>query len=302
MSRAKPKQSFFSTSFQSVTLVVMMVMVSLGLWIHDRGFVFPWVAQPLRVWMLDVGQGDAFLIEFPTGEQWLIDGGPDDTVLAKLGSVLPPWDRKIDALVLTHADADHVTGFVSVLDRYEIGTVYESGVRAHTPPDEAFVSQLKTEERLSHRILRAGETLSVGEARLSVLWPDDSSLLEPSASRNNLSIVIRLDYGQTSILFTGDVEQDPEQMFGPSSGDIDVLKVGHHGSLTSTSWSFLNQVHPEIAFLSLGADNEYGHPHPTIVQRLQERNVQIFRTDQEGDILLTSYGGEPTVEVHRLPF
>src|SRR3989338_9184601 len=105
------------------------------------------------------------------------------------------------------------------------------------------------------RLLQAGETLFIGDVRLSILWPDEASLLEASASRNNLSVVIRLDYGQTSILFTGDAEQDSEKMFGPRSGDIDILKVGHHGSLTSTSWSFLNQVYPEIAFLFFLAEN-----------------------------------------------
>lgn len=302
MSRAKPKQHFFPASFQVIVLLILVLILSIGLWIRQSGFVFPWVAQPLRVWMLDVGQGDAFLIEFPTGEQWLIDGGPDDAVLAKLGSVLPPWDRSIDALVLTHADADHVTGLVSVLDRYDIGTVYESGVRARTPPDDAFVSQLKTEEGLFYKKLQAGETLFVGDVRLSVLWPDEVSVQKASTSRNNLSLVIRLDYGQTSMLFTGDAEQDPESIFGPRSGDVDVLKAGHHGSLTSTSWFFLNQIHPEIALLSLGADNDYGHPHPSVLQRLQEQRVQIFRTDQDSDVLLTSYGGEPRVESRPLPF
>ncbi|KKR04157.1 MAG: hypothetical protein UT30_C0011G0003 [Candidatus Uhrbacteria bacterium GW2011_GWF2_39_13] len=302
MSRAKPKQHFFSAPFQAIILVVAVFGLSIGLWIYHSQFFIPWVEQPLRVWMLDVGQGDAFLIEFPTGEQWLIDGGPDNTLLTKLGSILPPWDRSINAMILTHADTDHVTGLVCVLDRYDIGTVYESGVRAHTQPDNAFVSQLKTDEEFSHKKLQAGEILVIGDVRLTVLWPDELFLREASTSRNNFSIVIQLDYGQTSILFTGDTEEELESIFGSRSGDIDVLKIGHHGSLTSTSWSFLNQVHPEMAFLSLGADNDYGHPHPTILQRLQEQEVQIFRTDQDGDVLLTSYGGEPIVESHPLPF
>ena len=140
MPRAAPKR-LLPLNTQTIALVVAVFLLSRVLWAQTAAIVFPWQEMPLRVWMLDIGQGDAFFIEFPTGEQMLIDGGPDDSVLAKLGSLLLPWDRTLDAVLLTHPDADHVTGLVSVLDRYEVDMVYETGIRAHTPYDSAFVER-----------------------------------------------------------------------------------------------------------------------------------------------------------------
>lgn len=251
--------------------------------------------------MLDIGQGDAFFIEFPTGEQWLIDGGPDDAVLAKLGSLLLPWDRTLDAVFLTHPDADHVTGLVSVLDRYEVDTIYETGVRAHTPNDEAFVDRRET--ILSDRTqLISGNVLNVGDVTLTIVWPDGSQEGIYPEKRNNLSINFVLEYGDTRVLFTGDAEAVVEASVGPRVGDVDVLKVGHHGSLTSTSWEFLQIVDPEVTLISMGRENTYGHPHPVIIERLVQIGATILRTDLHRDVLLTSYGDEPIVQPSPLPF
>ncbi len=255
----------------------------------------------MRVWMFDIGQGDAFFIEFPTGEQVLIDGGPDDSILAKLGSLLLPWDRSLNAILLTHPDADHITGLVSVLDRYEVDTVYETGVRAHTPYDEAFTKSLgsKGSDRTT---LRSDDVIEIGEVTLTVVWPDVSLVDAYPNKRNNLSINVLLEYGDTTILFTGDSEDIVEETVGSRVGDIDVLKVGHHGSFTSTSWEFLQVIRPEIALISMGRENSYGHPHPTVIQRLEDIGADMFRTDLHQDVVLTSYGGEPEVKPSPLPF
>jgi len=284
-----------------IALIAGALVLSAFLWAQAARVILPWQEKPLRIWMLDVGQGDAIFIEFPTGEQWLVDGGPDDAVLAKLGSLLPPWDRTLDAVLLTHPDADHVTGLVGVFDQYEVETVYETGVRAHTPHDEAFAQQLRT--IMSDRtILFGGDVVQVSGVTLTVLWPEDSQEGSYSENRNNLSINFLLEYSDTSILFTGDAEEAVESIVGPQVGDIDVLKVGHHGSLTSTSWEFLQAIDPEIALISLGRDNRYGHPHPVVIDRLKQIGAAILRTDLHRDILLTSYGGEPTVQPSPLPF
>ena len=299
MPRAAPKR-LLPLNTQTIALVVAVFLLSSVLWAQTAAIVFPWQEMPLRVWMLDIGQGDAFFIEFPTGEQMLIDGGPDDSVLAKLGSLLLPWDRTLDAVLLTHPDADHVTGLVSVLDRYEVDMVYETGIRAHTPYDSAFVER---ESILSDRTqLIAGDTIEMGDVTLTVVWPDDSQAGNYPETRNNFSLNLLLEYGQTSVLLTGDSEAIVEESVGPRVGDIDVLKVGHHGSLTSTSWEFLETVTPEIALISLGRENSYGHPHPTVIARLEDIGAAIFRTDFHQDVLLTSYGGEPNVELSPLPF
>ncbi|TAL51024.1 MBL fold metallo-hydrolase [Patescibacteria group bacterium] len=312
MHRATPKK-VFPLKMQTCLLVVTVLILSIVLWVQTAAIVFPWQEKPLRVWMLDIGQGDAFFIEFPTGEQMLIDGGPDDFVLAKLGSLLLPWDRTLDAILLTHPDADHITGLVGVLDRYDVETIYETGIRAHTPYDEAFV-ELETilsdptsldvvELRgTSRTILSAGDTIEIGDVTLTIVWPDDAQAGTYPEKRNNFSLNVLLEYGETTMLFTGDSESLVEESVGPRVGDIDVLKVGHHGSLTSTSWKFLQVTDPEIALISMGRENTYGHPHPTIIARLEDMGARIFRTDLHQDVLLTSYGEEPEVHASPLPF
>jgi competence protein ComEC len=297
MSRAAPRHHHINR--QGVIIIASVILASTVVWALSARVLLPWQEQPLRVWMLDIGQGDAFFIEFPTGEQWLIDGGRDDAVLAKLGSLMLPWDRTLYAVVLTHPDADHVTGLVAVLDRYHVGTVYESGVRAHTPYDRAFSQRLhgSTTQRL-----QTGDVLHVGAVTLTVVWPDDPPVGRDLETRNNDSINILLEYADTTMLFTGDAEEEVEMVVGPRVGDIDVLKVGHHGSLTSTSWEFLQATEPEMALISMGRNNTYGHPHPVIIERLIQIGAIILRTDLHRDVLLTSYGGEPVVQSSPLPF
>ncbi len=302
MRRAKPSHPLLDR--ERVWLLVLAGVtfaLAFALWSFGSAQGLPWRSRPLKLWMLDVGQGDAFLIEFPTGEQLLVDGGPDDSVLSTLGGVLPPWDRTLDAILLTHPDADHVTGLISVLDRYRVGTVYESGVGARTPPASAFVQAL-AQYGARRRLVSLGDKITFGNATLTVLWPDEILDGQYPETRNNFSVNVLLEYGGTTVLLTGDAQEDAERVVGPRAGDIDVLKVGHHGSLTSTSYDFLVQTKPDIALISMGRDNPYGHPHPVIVRRLKEAGVEIFRTDQDGDVLLTSYGGEPIVVSRPLPF
>jgi competence protein ComEC len=202
-------------------------------------------------------------------------------------------------VLVTHPDADHVSGIISVLDRYDVGTIYESGVGAHTPFGQAY-EEAKVDQVV--KVIEAGDVIQIGEVRLTILWPEETLEGEYPESRNNFSIVFLLEYGETSVLFTGDTEEQAEDEYASRVGDVDVLKVGHHGSLTSTSWNLLELTDPEVAMISMGEDNSYGHPHPVILDRLSQIGAQIFRTDQSGDILLTSYGGEPVVESHPLPF
>lgn len=300
MIRAAPKRPWLVEK-QTIILFVLVFALSMILWVVGSPFFFPWQEPPLRVWALDVGQGDAFFIQFPDGTRWLIDGGPDDSVLVKLGSILPPWDRSLDAILLTHPDADHITGLVSVLDRYRVSVVYETGARAHTPPAQAFVDRL-TREGADHELLQTGDRLEIAGVNLTVLWPDESQEGIYPEERNNLSINLLIEYGGTRMLLTGDAEASVEEMVGPRAGDIDILKVGHHGSLTSTSWSFLEHTKPEIALISSGRDNPYGHPHPVIVERLFEHGTAVYRTDLHGDLLVVSDGSDPEVRPSSLPF
>jgi len=255
----------------------------------------------LRVWFFDVGQGDAIFVETESGKQMLIDTGPSDVVLQKLGEVMWPWDRSIDALVLTHPDADHIAGTPGVLDRYQIGQVYESGLVAYT----AVAKKIKDEEQTNHipvSFLRAGGTFEFGGVHVDVLWPRDIDVANAKDDRNEASIVLKLTYQDTTVLLTGDAPETAEQMFAAQVGHIDVLKVGHHGSVTSTSNELLDAIQPTEAIVSVGKQNRYGHPHPLILERLRQHHTSVLQTMREGDILLWSNGKESHIEPHPLLF
>jgi competence protein ComEC len=301
MPRAKPKHHIMPR-FVKITLSLgCLFFVALILWASGSQATVLKNDKPLKVWVFDVGQGDALLIETPTGEQILIDGGRDDAILAKLGGVMLPWDRTLDAILLTHPDADHGTGLVSVLDQYIVETIYETGAMAHTDSNRAFVSSIIAEDA-HHRLIQFGDVIEFGEVILEVLSPDKIYADAYPSNRNDTSLVIKVIYGDTTMLLMGDAEAEVEASLQRSAGDIDILKVGHHGSLSSSTWEFLQSTHPEVAIISAGEDNQYGHPHPIVLSRLEELGVPVLRTDKDGDILITSWGDEPMLTPAPLPF
>lgn len=254
--------------------------------------------EELRVHFFDVGQGDAIFIELPDGRQILIDGGPDDRVLEKLNSLMPFWDRSIDIVVATHADADHITGLVPVIAHYEVGAVIWNGIEAETEIFKEWKEAVAIEEadvitgRCCMRFTLSEDTF------FDILHPINMPGSDPQTSlpyegggrggQNNYSLVIRFVYGDDSLLFTGDIERQAEydivrQNFNLES---DVLKVPHHGSKTSSSEIFLEAVRPGIAVISAGRNNPYGHPHEAILQRMSKYGIEIRRIDTEGDVLL----------------
>lgn len=289
----KPYRGFF----QQVFFVIFILCLSGFFWTVESAFFH---RDELRVWFFDIGQGDATFIETPDGHQILIDGGPGKSVLTKLGEVMLPWDRTIDVVVATHPDADHIGGLASVLERYEVNTIVSNGDKKTTDIAEGFLVASTAEEGADRVVGRKGMTLSFGEVLLTEVWPTEIGVEDKDA--NIGSIVYRLDYKDTSILFTGDATEDVEAQIIQGVGNIDVLKVGHHGSITSSSYEFLASIDPEFSVISCGVDNRYGHPHPLILKRFSDLAVSVFRTDQDGDVLLTSDGGEPVIRSKPLPF
>ncbi len=223
----------------------------------------------LRVWFFDVGQGDAIFFETPEGYQVLVDGGPDRAVLSKLGAVMWPWDRTIDAVVLTHPDQDHVAGLVHVLQRYRVQDVYWTGAEHHTFAAEAFEREMKARVTRVHQIKR-GDAWRADDLKFETIFPFDAPPDGFLKEQNRYSLVLRATYGDTSVLLTGDTTAQEEDQYAALSGDVDVLKVAHHGSRTSTQIRFLETTYPETAVISVGEDNTYGHPHPIVLQRLSE--------------------------------
>lgn len=247
----------------------------------------PTIAGPdglLRVYFLDVGQGDAIFIVAPNGNQVLIDGGPDGKVIQELGKVMPFHDRTIDLVVLTHPDADHINGLIEVLERFDVGRVLENHVKKETSAYNRW-DELKREAQVTEAIFGQEVVLDDG-IFLWILYPIGDSVEQSQV--NNNSIIAKLIYGETSLLLTGDTEAKIERELITRGADIDsdLLKIPHHGSKTSTTEEFLDAVTPEVAFIQVGADNRYGHPHPTVLERLENRGIKYYRTDTYGMIEL----------------
>ena len=242
----------------------------------------------LRVTVLDVGQGDAILIETPDGNTILVDGGPSGSVLMQaLGEALPAPEREIDLVVLTHGQDDHVAGLVEVLRRYDVAQVMEGPLPGETGAYREWVRAVEAEDALRH-VAMAGKRIELGDdAYIEVLAPDRRL---DDGDLNNNSVVLRLVYGEVSFLLTGDIGTLGEKALLDSGFDVrsTVLKVAHHGSEGSTGEEFLDAVAPAVAVVSSGTGNPFGHPDPGLRRRLGE--VPLFRTDLNGSVRFESDG------------
>jgi len=236
----------------------------------------------LWVHMLDVGQGDAIFIE-ASGHQLLVDGGLGRKVIGELSAVMPFWDRHIDRVLLTHPDADHVEGLFEVLRRYEVGQVIDYAVAESRGGLAADWVQHRGASGADHV-----EAVRGMRIRLDEDWEAEVFVpAVPFAKANDNSIVLRIEYrGECVALLTGDIEAVAERYLVASGWSLScpVLKVGHHGSKSSTTPAFLEAVSPRYALISAGKDNRYSHPHTEVVQRLTENNITIHRTDRDGRV------------------
>jgi competence protein ComEC len=269
-----------------VPLLIGTVLLNVCVW-----FSLHRTTHELFVSFLNVGQGDAILIESPTGTQLLIDGGRDQSVLRELGKRMSPFDRSIDLVLETHPDADHIGGLPSVFDRYTVGGFLLPGVDADTNPAKALDAAVHEETGVQEYELRRGDRIHLGGgAYLDILFPDrDVSTIE----RNTGSMIARLVYGDTSFMLTGDSPQVIEEYLVALDGDTlesDVLKAGHHGSRTSTSDAFLEAVAPGAVVISAGESNSYGHPHPEVVAKIEASGARLFTTIEEGAVVFESDG------------
>ncbi len=244
----------------------------------------------LHVTFLDVGQGDAIFITLPDGRQLLIDGGASGTALTwRLGQEMPFWDRSLDVIINSHPDADHLGGFVPLLDRYHVEQVLVSDVEGESRLFAAWQAEL-AEDALVPAVAQAGMQLALGRGiTATILSPDLTmgGIHEP----NNRSIVLHLQYGRVSFLLPGDIEAGVEQrLVAAGLPPATVLKSPHHGSKTSSSPAFLEAVDPQIVVISAGAGNGFGHPHAEVLDRYRERGMTILRTDEQGTITLSTDG------------
>ena len=246
--------------------------------------------EVLCVVFLDVGQGDATFIQSPSGTQMLIDGGRSSVVLGELGKVMGFWDKDIDYVVATHPDADHVGGLIDVLERYEVKNVVRTENESDTPTWQTAEEGISTENAEVY-FARRGQIYDLDAGvSLEILFPDvDPSELES----NTASIVAKLSYGEVDFLLTGDSPKAIEEYLVLAEGEAlqsEVLKVGHHGSRTSTSEMFLNEVLPDYAVISAGADNSYGHPHVEVTDMLFNYDVATYSTAESGSVMFLTNG------------
>jgi competence protein ComEC len=245
-----------------------------------------------RISILDVGQGDAILVEGSRGGRLLIDGGPDpDRLLVALDRRVPPWDRRIDIVILSHPHEDHVAGLALLLERYRVGRVFEPGMRGPGPGYGAWVRRLAVRPGPPRQSLATGDRLIVDDITMRVLWPNRGIVpLEPpdgGTSINNVSVVLLGEVGVRRFLLMGDVEEgiDPS-VIAEGLPRVDLLKVAHHGSRTATTGAFVDTVRPKVAVASAGAGNPYGHPAKATLERLAASGARVLRTDRDGTVVV----------------
>jgi competence protein ComEC len=251
-------------------------------------------SKPLRVHFIDVGQGDSILVQCPDGSTVLIDGGPMDAYPQLVGYLKEAGVEKIDLLIATHPDGDHIGGFLKVMDTFPVGTVLDSGKEHTTLTYQRYMEAIKGLPDTEFKLGRAGDQYAFGGVSLLLVHPGSNL----PKNNNDCSIVARLTYGDVSFLFTGDAEEKAEAEILSRRFPVrsSVLKVGHHGSKSSTSTRFLSAVSPQSAVISCGESNRWGHPTEEVMRSLKQRKIEIYRTDLQGTILMLSDGKEIRVE------
>ncbi|TAN33564.1 MBL fold metallo-hydrolase [Patescibacteria group bacterium] len=285
-----------------VSALVGCLIIILGLLFN----LFFFAEKGFRVIFFDVGQGDSALIQFDDGAKMLVDCGPNRKVLTKLGKYLPFYDRTIDYLLITHPDLDHYGGCADVLKRYEVKNIITNGAKKEFDAYWQVWYRYQQEERAVASVISGPKELAFAGSELNFLAPDPALGIDTKdGDYNNRSIVFRLSRASTTIMFTGDMEEPLEQALlakycssqntpppvppligeGCTALRSDILKVGHHGSDSSTSAEFLRAVNADKAIISVGK-NRYGHPSLRVLKKLERAAAEILRTDEIGDIIM----------------
>ncbi len=248
-----------------------------------------------EVHFLDVGQGDAALV-LCDGEAMLIDGGGRASSSFLYSYLQSNEIEYLDYVVATHAHEDHVGGLAGALNYADVGTVLCSATEYDSDTFRSFVKYMEKQGK-QIEIPETGDSFPLGSAEVTVVSADTDA-----PEINDRSLVLRVVYGETSFLFTGDAERSAEQAILDSGIEVEstVLKVGHHGSDTSTTYPFLRAVYPEYAVISVGAGNDYGHPTDDVLSRLRDADAEVFRTDLHGTIICRSDGSVLTFEGERV--
>ena len=244
------------------------------------------IHEKLKVHFIDVGQADSILIQTANNKNMLIDAGNNNDSELVCSYLSQNNVKKLDVLVGTHLHEDHIGGMDAVIDNFDIGNIYMPKDSTTTKTFRDVLTSMQN-KGLKSKYVKAGDFISFDNIDIEVLNP----IKDNYSNRNGYSIVLKMDYGNNSFLFTGDAEAENEKdiLSKNYNIDVDVLKVGHHGSDTSSTEAFLKAVSPEYAIIMVG-DNNYGHPNNVVLDRLDSLGAQIYRTDKEGTIVMVSDG------------
>lgn len=288
----------------ALTLVVcaaIALKVIPGAWSFLSKYL-PFIEEPrqitvpdgdMAVHFLDVGQGDCSLIVLPSGKTVLIDASTKDEGDSIIEYLSYQKVKRIDYFVLTHPHADHIGSAKQIIETLSIGKVVMPDVETNTAVFENLLIAIDKKD-IPIQIAKAGDMIKLDNANMKILGP-----VNKTDDLNNMSIVLRLDYGKTSFMFTGDAEEPSEKdilkKFPSSEFRADVLKVGHHGASTSSSTEFITAINPKYAVISCGKDNTYGHPHTETINTLNKLGIKYYRTDKVGNVVFSSDGEKVTL-------
>lgn len=248
----------------------------------------------LHIFFIDVGQGDSSYVRTMNNKKILIDGGPDHSLINKLGELMPFYDHKIDYIVLTHPHADHLVGLIDVARRYDIGQIITTDVGAASSEYQEWLKTINDYD-IPLRLVTAGDDIVVDDKTdLQILWPKDLYHEQAVDNLNNSSIVFRLNYQSTHFMFTGDAEKDVQNTIIAENKSenlkSDVIKIPHHGSKNADNDQFLSFVSPAFAVISAGRDNKFNHPNTETLDSLAKIFAAILRTDQNSTVEFISNG------------
>ncbi len=274
--------------FWLIIVVIIIALAGAAFYYYEQG-----KPRQTEVVFLDVGQGDSILIKTPLGQNILVDGGPDRSVLPALARNLSWWDKTIDLAVLTHPDDDHSAGLALAAERFNIRRFAYTGLVDYSPSYTALLATVKR-KNISAVLIERPQTIDLGgKLFLEVLWPRENLSGRTAENSNDTSIVLRLVDGNNRFLFLGDLEAAGERSLEAAAPDAlaaRTVKISHHGSDNSSSEEFLARVAPEFAVISVGEGNKFGHPSRRVLKRLERLGARILRTDRQGDLHFKSDG------------
>ncbi len=290
-----------SQYFRKKIVVLVIIIIVIEFFLVIFLFQSSHEKRHLMVSFLDIGQGDSTLIRTPGNHTILIDAGPTGAVVQKLGKALPFYDRTIDLAIITHPQTDHFAGFLDVAERYTIKQLITSDIPYKSHEWEAFTQKVVA-QNIPVSFVSSQRTITIEDGvTIELLWPIAEAvdtLHLPDANEGSVVALVR--YGDHEFLFTGDISADTEAQLVSHNliSDIDVLKVAHHGSKTSSSETFIMQAQPEIGVMMLGRDNPFGHPNARTLRTLNQARVVVYRTDTDGDVTIASDGITYAIRTH----